>query len=836
MEHLNSVDAPYTGLNAEEVLLAREKFGTNATAHQAQNGFWVSLWGTVKEPMFLLLVLTAIIYFVSGQTGDGLFMAASMLIVIAISLYQETRSSNALQALKTLSQPKAQVIRGGQITLLNATEIVLGDIMVLEEGTLVPADGILLQSNDFQVNESIITGESFTVYKTETGSDKNVFQGTLVADGRAICKVTAIGAATQLGKIGKALQEAKTEDTPLQKQINHFVRMMALIGCIVFVMVWGINYYHSRLLSDSLLKALTLAMSILPEEIPVAFATFMALGAMRLMQLGIIVKRTQTVETLGSASVICIDKTGTITRNKMALAKVYLPLTNSIVNVDAAMDAAALNLISTAMWASEPVPFDPMEMALHECYAIHISKDERQDYKMVHEYPLSGKPPMMTHVFENAAGNRIVAAKGAVEAFLNIIPLSNEAKQNIINAANTLAASGLRVLAVGKATVAHQDYPENQQDLKFELKGLLAFFDPPKDGVADVFKAFYQAGIQVKIITGDNALTTQAIAKQVNFKGANLAISGDELMHLNEQEWQVKVNELNLFTRMFPEAKLRIIKALKANHQVVAMTGDGVNDGPALKSAHIGIAMGKRGSEIARDAASLILADDDLSKMVDAVAMGRKIYSNLKKAIQYIISIHIPIIMVVSMPLFLGWIYPNIFTPVHVIFLELIMGPTCSIIYENEPLEKNLMLQAPRPFTTTFFNARELLTSIIQGLFIAFCLLSLYQIAVHQSYNCNQTRTLIFVALITANVLLTLVNRSFVYSVITTLTYKNKLVPLIIGITIALTCLTLFVAPLMRFFQFYALTGMQFTLAITTGAISVLWFEIVKWVRRLRMQ
>lgn len=345
MEHLDSVDTHFKGLNAEEVLLAREKFGANAGTHHQQNGFLVSLWGTVKEPMFLLLVLTAVIYFVSGQIGDGIFMAASMLIVIAISLYQETRSSNALQALKTLSQPKALVIRGGQIITLDATEIVMGDLMVLEEGTLVPADGTILQSNDFQVNESIITGESFTVYKTETSTDKNVYQGTLVADGRAICLVTAIGAATQLGKIGKELQEAKTEDTPLQMQINHFVRMMALIGFIVFAMVWGINYYHSRLISDSLLKALTLAMSILPEEIPVAFATFMALGAMRLMQLGIIVKRTQTVETLGSASVICVDKTGTITRNKMALAKVYVPQTNEIVSVENNSNAAALDLI-----------------------------------------------------------------------------------------------------------------------------------------------------------------------------------------------------------------------------------------------------------------------------------------------------------------------------------------------------------------------------------------------------------------------------------------------------------------------------------------------------------
>ncbi|WP_368662391.1 HAD-IC family P-type ATPase [Zobellia laminariae] len=389
-------------------------------------------------------------------------------------------------------------------------------------------------------------------------------------------------------------------------------------------------------------------------------------------------------------------------------------------------------------------------------------------------------------------------------------------------------------MGVGQAVFEGTDFPKLQQDFSFEFKGLVAFYDPPKKNISQVLKDFDTAGINVKLVTGDNSATAVAIAKEIDFIGYDKCMSGDELMQLTDAELQKKVMDTQVFSRMFPEAKLRIINALKANNEVVAMTGDGVNDGLALKAAHIGIAMGNKGTEIAKQAASLILVDDDLSKMVDAIAMGRKIYTNLKKAIQYIISIHIPIILTVFIPLALRWIYPSIFSPSHVILLELIMGPTCSIIYENEPMEKNTMNKKPRPFTTTFFKFNELWTSIIQGLVITLASLSVYQYAVGQGFVEDTTRTMVFMVLIVANIFLTLVNRSFYFSLFTTLKYKNNLVGIIIGITVALAALLLFIPPLTDFFEFNTLSVNQLLVSLFAGSISVLWYEAVKWGKRTK--
>jgi Ca2+-transporting ATPase len=440
---------------------------------------------------------------------------------------------------------------------------------------------------------------------------------------------------------------------------------------------------------------------------------------------------------------------------------------------------------------------------------------------------------MMTHVFKHQNGQLIIAAKGAPEAIMEVCSLDEAAllknKSNIAQ----LAKEGYRLLGVAEAIHTDTQFPEEQTSFTFIFKGILAFYDPPKKNIEQVMQQFYTAGIDVKIITGDNAETTSSIAQQIGFKGFNESISGEELMQLNDGELQKKVKSTYIFTRMFPEAKLRIINALKANNEIVAMTGDGVNDGPALKAAHIGIAMGKKGSEIAKQAASLILMQDDLSKMIDAVATGRRIYTNLKKAIQYIISIHIPIILTVIIPLALGWVYPNIFSPIHIIFLELIMGPTCSIIYENEPMELNTMQLKPRPFSTTFFNWNELFISIVQGLFITVGTLFIYQYAVQHGFNESLTRALVFTTLITANITLTLVNRSFYYSIFSTLKNKNNLVLLILFITCFLTGLMLYIQPITVFFGFESLSVYQLGFSILIGFSSVIWFEFAKYFRRI---
>lgn len=827
------------GLSNEEVIQSRKENGTNSLEHQDKNHFIASFIEMFKEPMFLLLLLATSIYFITGEYSNGIFMMAAIVLVSAISLFQESKSRIAIEELKKLSQPKSKVIRNGDIIEIPSEEIVLGDLIQTEEGTFVPADGTIIQSNDFSVNESILTGESLSVFKNEKSENNQVFQGTIAASGLAICEVTAIGNQTQLGKIGKSIESIVEEKTPLQLQIGNFVKKLSLVGLIIFIIVWAVNYYNSRLLLDSLLKALTLAMSIIPEEIPVAFTTFMALGAWRLMKMGIIVKHTKTVETLGSATVICTDKTGTITENKMSLAQWYTLSNNTMngnENSNEKISTEEQELLAISMWASEPIPFDGMEIALHEAYSKLDIDDARPHFKLIHEYPLDGKPPMMTHIFENQKGTRIIAVKGAPEAIIACSKLSKDEVQKINNAIESMSEEGFRVLGVGVSEFVGKPFPKTQQEFAFNFLGVVAFYDPPKENIKKVFDTFYNAGIQVKIVTGDNATTTSTIARQIGFNNPENTLNGDELMKMDDATLKKKVMETTIFTRMFPEAKLKIIEALKANNQIVAMTGDGVNDGPALKSAHIGIAMGKKGTEIAKQAANLILIEDDLAKMTDAIAMGRKIYINLKKAIQYIISIHIPIVLIVFIPLVLGWIYPNIFSPVHIIFLEIIMGPTCSIIYENEPMESNLMLQKPRPLTNTFFNLKEITISIVQGLVITLGLLFVYQYCVRENCTESVTRTVVFLTLIASNIFLTLANRSFYYSILTTIKYKNNLVLMIIGITVLITSLLLFVPVFSHFFLFETVSTMQIVMSILVGFVSVMWIEIFKAVKRVRQE
>lgn len=820
------------GLADLDVEQSRMKYGANQLSYKKDAGWLYILKELLHEPMILLLFCTATIYLFTGNTGDAIFLAAAIVLVAAISLYQDARSRNALEKLKRFSQPVCTVIRNGRLTSIKSEEVVIGDALVVEEGAAIAADGTILQANDFSVNESILTGESFPVSKDQHSQDRNVYMGTTVSSGLAVVTVTAIGNATQLGKIGKSLETIESEKTPLELQVNNFVKKMVMLGAIIFLLVWALNYFRSYSLTDSLLKALTLAMSILPEEIPVAFTTFMAMGAWRLMKMGIVVKQIKTVEALGSATVICTDKTGTLTENKMSLAKIFTTVHGKISELPGALLPEEEKLITLAMWASEPIPFDPMEKALHAAYQSIMLQDERLAFKMIHEYPLSGHPPMMTHVFEDATGRRIIAAKGAPEAIIHVCNLSATKKRGIASAIDTLSADGYRILAVGEAAFAGTQYPLNQQELLFSFAGLVAFYDPPKADIQQTLQGFYAAGIDVKIVTGDSGATTNAIARQIHFKDYLQSTNGAELMQLKGHDLTQKIMASGIFTRMFPEAKLQIIQALQSQQQVVAMIGDGVNDAPALKAANIGIAMGRKGTEIAKGASALILLEDDLSKLLDAIAMGRRIYSNLKKAIRYIISIHIPIVLTVFIPLALGWLYPAIFTPVHIIFFELVMGPTCSIIYEHEPMEENMMLQKPRPYTSTFFNWQELSTSFLQGLVITAGALAVYQYAVHQGCSENVTRAMVFICLIAANICLTLVNRSFYYSFITSFKYKNTMLVMMVIITIILTGIMMFITPVANFFSLQNPGMSNLLICTVTGGISAFWYEGVKWLTR----
>jgi P-type Ca2+ transporter type 2C len=817
------------GLTPEQVTASRQQYGSNTLEMQEDRVLLQVIKEVVLEPMFILLLAACIIYFAVGQYKEGIIMLVSIFIVAGISLFQEYRSKNAVQALKKISAAKANVLRNGVAAKINTEEIVVDDVLLLEEGEVIAADGLIVTANDFTINESILTGESFAVTKT-ADTKSSVYKGTLVSSGSASIKVTAVGLKTMFGKIGLSLKEIIIIKTPLQLQIRSFVRNMVWIGAAAFLIVVGFNYYQSGDVVHSFLQGLTLAMSILPEEIPVAFSTFQALGAFRLLKNNIIVKQPQYVETLGSATVICCDKTGTLTQNKMSIAYLYDDVLKLSVAVKENTSLPAV-LIEYAMWSSEINPFDPMEKAIHELYQKTATADKREQFKQAHEYPIGGKPPMMTHIFKNESGETIIAAKGAPEAILRQSNLSVAALKNIEEQSMAYAKLGYRVLGVGKGIWAAKKWPVAQEEFEFEFLGLIAFQDPPKENITETIKIFREAGITVKMITGDYAATALAIAAQIQLDHNSEVLTGQEVLNLTKEALQQKVQQVNIFARMFPEAKLKVIDALRENGEVVAMTGDGVNDGPALKAAHISIAMGQRGSEVAKAAASLIITDDDLAHMTDAVASGRKIYDNLKKAIQYIVSIHIPIILTVTLPLLLVWRFTDIFSPVHVIFLELIMGPTCSIIYENEPMEPGTMQRPPRKAGASFLSLKQLTLSIIQGLMITAACLGVGFYYMQNGNDESTVRTIIFITLLFSNIFLTLVNRSFVYSVFKTLRYKNNLVPLIIGSTLIFIGVMIYVPFVRNLFRLSQLSFEMIAACIVVAIAGTLWIDIWKIIK-----
>lgn len=823
------------GLNNDEVLTSQKQYGYNSINTNHKNSWFELLLDILKEPMLLLLIAVTIIYVVVGNYSEALFMLGAIIAVSGISFYQDNRSKKALEALEKLNEPLSTVIRNSKVMQIPTHEIALGDLCIIEEGKMINADGKIVHSNDFSVNEASLTGESFSVFKNPETDDNKVYSGTLVVSGLAVFEVENIGAKTKLGKIGQSIQNIKEEISPLQLQITKFVKWMAFIGIAVFLTVWAYSFLQSRDIVQSLLAGLTLAMSILPEEIPVAFTTFMALGSWKLMKQGVIIKRSSIVETLGSTTVICTDKTGTITENSMKLKALFDFKSNQVFD-DTSFDKSELSeLIQFAMWSSEPFPFDPMEKTLHKVYEETQTSDQKKDFQMVHEYPLEGKPPLMTHIFENNLGERIIAAKGAPEAILAVSILSEDEKENLRQQIQEFGKQGYRVLGVAKCDFKGNNFPEKQQEFNFDFLGFTVFYDPPKQNIQQVFRKIYDAGIKVKVITGDNADTSNAIAQQAGIKNNSPAVNGSEITQHSEAELMALLNETTLFTRMFPEAKLSVVNTLKQSGEVVAMLGDGVNDAPALKAAHIGVAMGNKGTEIAKAAAALVITNDDLDKLIIGIEAGRRIYTNIKKAIQYIISIHIPIILTVSLPLFLGWIYPNIFTPVHVIFLELIMGPTCSIVYENEPIEKNAMQQKPRKMTETFLNWRELSISIIQGLMITVGVLFAYQLAVQSGSNEETTRAMVFTTLYFANVFLSLTNRSFTYSLFESFKNKNILFPLITLATLILLFAILYIPVFSNFFHVSSLNLKDLGITVLIALVSVLWFELYK-LRKRRSQ
>jgi Ca2+-transporting ATPase len=815
------------GLSQQQVSTLQNQYGKNIFRSEPQYRFLRLLWSIFRESTFILLIIACSLYFILGKISEGIMMTITMVIVAAISLYQDIKSTRALDALKQYAEPKVKVIRDGAESLINNEELVPGDVMLLEEGMKIPVDAIIMQANDLSVDESIITGESLPAEKNERDKNNQLYQGSTIESGKCIAEVTAIGNSTVLGKIGKAVSGYSTSKTLLQVQVNKFVRRLAFFGLLGFLIILSVNYFHYRDFTTSLLFALTLAMSAVPEEIPVAFSSFMALGAYKMSKYGIISRQPQIIENLGAITVLCLDKTGTITENRMQVKSIYDYEADTVIELEGKIDLKESNLLLFAALASESNPFDSMEKAIFEAYQASMAKGY-DNYKMIYEYPLEGQPPMMTHVYRSVNNDIVASAKGAAERIIRVCNPDEGTTKRIIKQINDFASNGYRVLAVASAVLSKPEFPSVQDDFDWRFIGLVALYDAPKKNAKDVLKKITDAGIKIKLLTGDFSETAMNISRQVGIAVDGGYVNGDQVIKMNDHELNDLVNRVSIFTRMFPDAKLKVINALKSNGETVAMTGDGINDAPALKASDVGVAMGKKGTETARRAADLILTDDNLEKMVTAISEGRKIFNNLLKSIRYIISIHIPIILTASLPVLLGWAYPNIFTPVHVIFLELIMGPTCSVFFENEPVEKNLMLSPPRKRRQELFTGGELLIGIVQGLTITAGVLALYYFFMKEHHSIEKTRTIVFTTLILSNVFLTFVSRSLTRTLYYTIRYKNNLaIPVVVISGLLIASLQL-ITPVRNLFQMIPLTDTEFLLCAGVAFTSVMWFEVYK--------
>ncbi len=835
--------AIFKGLSTAQAEHQRRIFGKNELEATHRNPILKSLRNIVTEPMFMLLAVACVLYFFLGDITEAMMMVVSILFVAGIELYQETKSERALEALRRYTRAHVRALRDGHWVDLPSEDLVPDDVVSVSEGERIPADGLLLEQHDLTVDESVLTGESLSVEKSveptpppghhkpdtanQTPSTVNtLLQGSTVATGKGIFKVTATGSKSEFGKLGKSIESIDAEPTPLQIQIKRFVKQMGLVGGLAFVVVFALNFWVENDFWKALLFSLTLAMAILPEEIPVAFSAFMGLGAYRMIKFGILAKQPKTVESLGSATVICLDKTGTITENKMSVAEV-------------ADFSGRGQTLEYAQWASEPEPFDAMEKAILEVVPLKAGQsgtklaqaDLRDGFDLVKEYALAGKPPMMTHIWEKKGSHRVIACKGAVERILEVSKAKSELREQVLTKTEEMAGQGYRVLGVASATLEGHDFPKEQDDFLWQFEGLVAFYDPPKKNVTEVFQKFYTAGLRVLMITGDHAATAQNIAKSIGLRDWETILTGQEIMELSDAKLRKTVQEVNVYARMFPDAKLRIVNALKANGEVVAMSGDGVNDGPALKAAHIGVAMGKAGTEIAKSAASLVLLKDNLKAMVTAILMGRRIYDNLRKAIRYIISIHLPIVLVVLLPLLFGWPYAHMLLPLHVIFLELVMDPTAAIAFENEPAEPNLMQKPPRPGNATLFSWKELGVSLLQGAVITAGVFFMYHLAIGQGKPEADVRSVVFATLVSANLFLTLANRSFDYAFHRTLFYKNPMLPVILGISVVMLLAILYVPFLAQLFKMGTLPLADLGWCVLAGFVSVAWFEVYKAIK-----
>ncbi len=833
------------GLSEAEAAQRLRKEGYNELPSSKQRSVFAIAFEVVREPIFLLLIAGGTIYLLLGDIQEAVMLLGFVFVVMGITLYQERKTERALEALRDLSSPRALVIRDGRQKRISGREVVRGDTIVLSEGDRVPADSMLISCVNLSVDESLLTGESVPVRKvscSETlemvrpGGDNLpfVYSGTLVVQGFGIAQVQATGINTEIGKIGKTLQRIEPEKTILQKETSRLVRNLAIAGlslCALVVIIYGLTRDNWL---NGLLAGITLAMAVLPEEFAVVLTVFLALGAWRISQKGVLTRRAPAVETLGAATVLCVDKTGTLTLNQMSVCKVFFgdriyDLTQS----GKYLPEDLHGIVEFSILASQIDPFDPMEKALRELGAHTLSNTEHlhDNWTLVQEYPLSQNLLTMSRVWKSPdSKDYVIAAKGAPEAIADICHLDKKQIHCLSEQINSMAEEGLRIIGVAKASFRHTDLPVEQHDFKFEFLGLIGLADPVRTGVAGAIRECYNAGIRVVMITGDYPVTAQNIAAQIGLRQLNGPITGSELDRMDDPELQRRIRTVNIFARVVPEQKLRIVNALKANGEIVAMTGDGVNDAAALKSAHIGIAMGGRGTDVAREASDIVLLDDDFSSIVQAIRMGRRIFDNLKKAMAYILAIHIPIAGMSLLPVLFNW--PLVLLPVHIVFLELIIDPACSVVFEAESEEARVMERPPRNLQEPLFDKRTVAFSLSQGISVLLVVLAVFIIAIDRGQGELDARAISFTTLIIANLGLILTNRSWSRTILSTLRLPNAALWWIIGGAIFFLGMVLYVPFLRGLFHFSRLHLLDLTISLAAGVVSILWVEAFKMLNR----
>jgi len=836
-----------SGLSEEEALKRLHEEGFNELPSQRKRHILVILFHVIIEPMLLLLLGAGLIYLFLGEEQDALMLLFFVFVVIGITLYQQRKTERALDALRNLSSPRALVIRDGKQRRIPGREVVREDIIILREGDRVPADGVVLFCSNLLVDESLLTGESLAVRKCEWDGLKKskqpggddlpfVYSGTLVVQGQGFALVKYIGAQTEMGKIGKSLQSITQEETLIKKETSHLVKNVAIGGTILCALVIIIYGFTRGNWAEGFFAGLSLSMALLPEEFPVVLLIFLSLGAWRMSKKQVLTRTPAAIEMLGSATVLCVDKTGTLTMNKMILKAVFSKSKYYDIEINRKNELPEIfhDLFEFGYLASQKDPFDPIEKEIKNMTEKYLSDTEHihHHWQIIREYPLSKNLLAISNVWESYDKHRyVISAKGSPEAIADLCHLNNQQKKEILHQVQILAEKGLRVLGVAKANFKEEILPEKQHDFEFEFVGLLGFIDPVRPTVAQALKECYNAGMRVIMITGDYPGTAQNIAREIGLKNPEKYIKGSELSAMSKVELQEKIKSVNIFARVIPEQKLAIVDALKANGEIVAMTGDGVNDSPALKSAHIGIAMGERGTDVARESSALVLLNDDFSSIVEAVKMGRKIFDNLKKSISYIFAVHVPIAGMALLPIVLK--LPLVLLPAHIAFLELIIDPACSTVFEAEPEEKNIMDRPPRKLQDRLFGKKNFLFSFVQGIsvFLAVSIVFLWGLYFGNK-NETEVRTLAFATLVIANLMLIIVNLSWSRQAKSIIKNNNKAMWLVICGSLLSLVLVLLVPVLRELFHFSTINIEDFLIIVIAGLLSVSWIKLLQIIKR----